>query len=497
MGIFGPPNIEKLEKNLNTYKLIKALKYYDPFIKRRAIEALGRLKSKESVDYIIPFLENYLFREEASKTLGEIGDKRAVKPLTNRLEHDLKGEPWNFIITTMVALAKLDEIDTIMKLYVGGSISHADEFCQKISPYCSKNPRILMPYINSTNWFVRRNAVKILGGISYEKAIDEFIKALDDNNLDVQKAAIFALGKLRNSKSIKPLIALLSTRLSLTSIIVDAFKEMNDERIFNCFCELIEEDRLETSKIDEILSSFNPVFSKRLNPLLMPKLYDKLIKTWEDGNELESIGIALQKTGWEPSNDLDKEYLSIALKDEPILINEEITNMGLKILLCFSMNDYRIFPEEVPYMLLELEKATIVLDLLDNINSFNNYNRHYKLIDQKRKIISSSLKIISSFNKKKHNSVFIRPLMRLALKNKEFAGEALGLVDYLIMKHLNDIYLHDLKQLIKIRSIKYSERTGKFDDGNPDLEFVEERYYDFTRFHQAIRNEIESRELSI
>lgn len=48
MGIFGPPNIEKLEASKNVKGLIEALKDKDSGVRWKAAEALEKIKAKKS-----------------------------------------------------------------------------------------------------------------------------------------------------------------------------------------------------------------------------------------------------------------------------------------------------------------------------------------------------------------------------------------------------------------------------------------------------------------
>ena len=87
MGLFGPPNIEKMKAKCDIDGLIKALDYQkDPGVRRAAAEALGDLKEARSVGLLIVALkdENNSVRCNAANALGKIGDVGAVKALLQR-----------------------------------------------------------------------------------------------------------------------------------------------------------------------------------------------------------------------------------------------------------------------------------------------------------------------------------------------------------------------------------------------------------------------------
>ena len=91
MGLFGPPNIEKLKKKKDIKGLIKALRFKDNHIRKKAAESLSEIGDKKARDPLILALNDNdrNVRNEAARALGKIGDKKAVDPLIQRLEEPL------------------------------------------------------------------------------------------------------------------------------------------------------------------------------------------------------------------------------------------------------------------------------------------------------------------------------------------------------------------------------------------------------------------------
>lgn len=90
MNIFGPPDVNKLEKKGNVRGLIRALRYSGKSawkVHYDAIEALMRLAPLQAVDPLIAIINDNQrdndVRRRAMKALGELRDVRAFIPLVN------------------------------------------------------------------------------------------------------------------------------------------------------------------------------------------------------------------------------------------------------------------------------------------------------------------------------------------------------------------------------------------------------------------------------
>jgi SOS-response transcriptional repressor LexA len=119
MGIFDKlfkrePSIKKLKERRNIKKLIEALGSDAKRIEQ-ARDALVELSSR-SVNQLIKALRgpNFLIRYHAAITLGEIGEKRALKPLLEALKDEFTG------IGAAYAIGKITddkEVEMIFSLY--------------------------------------------------------------------------------------------------------------------------------------------------------------------------------------------------------------------------------------------------------------------------------------------------------------------------------------------------------------------------------------------
>jgi HEAT repeat protein len=216
MGIFGPPNIDKMEKNRDIDGLLRALKYKPGSmneehwkVREAAIKALGRLKDPRSVQpllnlfdgpstWVIPdaikatilevligigspavealiaALSKFWTRSIAIEALVNIGDVRAVRPLFD--DYRLGG-----IVASTVK-------DPLIKM---GAIT----------------VKVLVDILDGKDNTLRPAAADLLGEIGDARAIEALCVALKDPDRKVHKAAIRALGKIYDSKVLRLLVS--------------------------------------------------------------------------------------------------------------------------------------------------------------------------------------------------------------------------------------------------------------------------------------------------
>ncbi len=179
MGLFGKPNIEKLTAKRDIEKLINALDHKNWKIRKKAAEALGKIKDTSAINPLITALRdrNEEVQKKAMKALGQIRTP-AVESLITRLKDDE-----NFLVREKVAKA-LGEI---------------------------KSKQAVEPLINALKhefeYFVRREVAIALGKLKDKRAVESLITVLknyDEKNA-VRESAAEALGKIRDRRAIKPL----------------------------------------------------------------------------------------------------------------------------------------------------------------------------------------------------------------------------------------------------------------------------------------------------
>lgn len=97
MGLFGPPDIEKMKARSDIPGLENALRNRNAGTRLSAARALGELKSGRSVELLLPLLsdEDGRVREAAVRSLGSIANARAVEALNFIInEHQTRERGW-------------------------------------------------------------------------------------------------------------------------------------------------------------------------------------------------------------------------------------------------------------------------------------------------------------------------------------------------------------------------------------------------------------------
>jgi HEAT repeat protein len=163
-------------KGLAVPYLMDALASGDPAVVRHAIYALGELRVKDAVPPILGFLRNPdpEIRQNAVFALGSIKDARAVDHLLERLRDQ----------------------DNVVREYAAAALENIGD------------PRVvpqLREAVKSEQGSIFNMAAALynLGG---EDAIDILIGKLRDPNSTNRLYAVYALGKIRDSREVEPLI---------------------------------------------------------------------------------------------------------------------------------------------------------------------------------------------------------------------------------------------------------------------------------------------------
>ena len=181
MGLFGPPNIEKMTAKRDVEGLIKALGHQkDVSVRKAAVIALGEIQDARVVEPLIAALKDSDkdVRGQAAIWLGGIKDARAVEPLITALkdsDKDVRGH-------VVVALGEIED-------------------ARAVEP--------LIATLNDSDRKVRKLAAIWLGKIKDTRAVEPLIAALKDSDKDVRRQAAIALGEIKDTRAVEPLVAAL------------------------------------------------------------------------------------------------------------------------------------------------------------------------------------------------------------------------------------------------------------------------------------------------
>lgn len=173
MGLFGPPNVEKLQASGNIKGLIKALSYKkDKEVCLQACDCLIKTGAP-AVQLIIEHLKQgkVEFPDLASKVLEDIGDA-AVEPLINILG-DKESPIRSLAARSLGIIGNAEAIDS------------------------------LIDTLNDEKISVRINAANALGCFSDSRIVEPLINALEDKEGLVRDAVIESLGKINDPRAVK------------------------------------------------------------------------------------------------------------------------------------------------------------------------------------------------------------------------------------------------------------------------------------------------------
>jgi len=191
--------------------VIKLLLSDDFIVRKNAITLTGKLKLNDAVDTLITGLDN-IYSEVSVATieaLGEIGDLSAVPELLDVLN---------------VEDISFEYTDIDMKFYIMDAV-------KKIySTNKDADFNLLFSHLNSDSETLKESVAFILGDIGKDEFTKPLIDLLKIRNLDVQKNAIIALGKIGNTEPILSLIEILENPDSYWLI-----KKVAIDAIYNIF----------------------------------------------------------------------------------------------------------------------------------------------------------------------------------------------------------------------------------------------------------------------
>jgi len=182
VGLFGPPNVEKLEKKGKISALIAALAYTkNSEIPAAAARALGRLGDSTAVQPLVDLLE----REEVTSVepvvsaLGRLADARAVGPLLSVLRSPATDD--GVARAATLALVQIGDRDAIL------------EAASNDSP------------------MLRRRAVIAAGMLGDERALDAMADLFVTDPTDESRSAVLlALGGIGGPKAAATVTRLLA-----------------------------------------------------------------------------------------------------------------------------------------------------------------------------------------------------------------------------------------------------------------------------------------------
>jgi serine/threonine-protein kinase len=170
-------------------------------VQSAAIEALGKIRSPETIKYLIAVLqdESEYVRRAAVEVLNEVGDHSAVKDL-------------------LIALRDADWWVKVRAADALGSIGGPKVF------------DAILALIKDKDEFLRRTAVEILNTSKDTRAVDRLIEALRDEDWWVRERAIDALAAIGDQRAVPHLIEMLAENPEAGQVVIRALATLGDKR---------------------------------------------------------------------------------------------------------------------------------------------------------------------------------------------------------------------------------------------------------------------------
>jgi HEAT repeat protein len=230
LGKIGKPAIQPL---------ILALRDSNERMRARAAKALGGLGDTRVVESLIGVLKDAdaSVRGEVVDALGRLGDPRAVEPLIGALKDSNK----RVRSTAAEALGKLEgaAVDSLLiaiknsdEQLRSGAAKALGEAQRKL-----KSKRVmeaLLGTLKDSNVSVRRAAIKALGGLKDSQALMSLKNALRDIDWQVRLSATQALGRQGDDRAIEPLItALEDVNLEVRSGAAEALGDLGESAVIS------------------------------------------------------------------------------------------------------------------------------------------------------------------------------------------------------------------------------------------------------------------------
>lgn len=219
---------------------------------KSAEEALLRIDNPLAVNQLIAVLEDKDIKDlhkVAAKSLGKIGDRRAVAPLIATLASKVNDKE---VIEALGEIgdprAAIPLIATLKKYKIDTSYS-ADELCNATIEALGKirNPVAVKPLIamlKDEEKSIRKRAIESLGEIGDSRAVEHIIRFLKDEDSDMREVAAHALGNINDPRAAQPMIDVLqkSNHSSFRKSVVLSLGQIDDPRAVATLIAVLEQD---------------------------------------------------------------------------------------------------------------------------------------------------------------------------------------------------------------------------------------------------------------
>jgi HEAT repeat protein len=221
-------------------KLAKRLKNKDPIVRRSAVRRLAEIGGEKAEILLMEALgdENSQVRMLAARSLGRLGSRRA----TSELISALKDINYHVRAAAAEALGEIGDEEALS--YLIGFLTTDDEELlraltqainallpsDRISPGETKQAIDRLEALSySSDPHIRAGAVGALGKLGVTELAPRFLELLEDDELDVVRAALKGLANLGDKRVVPYAIRMLESG-TLTGDAIEALAQIGDSR---------------------------------------------------------------------------------------------------------------------------------------------------------------------------------------------------------------------------------------------------------------------------
>ncbi|MBL7081794.1 MAG: HEAT repeat domain-containing protein [Candidatus Omnitrophica bacterium] len=298
-------------------------KYAKILVTSKVVEALGRIGNPEASDFLVQALgsKEFFIRANAAQALGRIGNKEPI-PLLKKLVNDKNYLVRILSVGALVNLGQKDMEDSLFTFLKNddqqirtAAVEEMGRLSQEMSGMGEGAEKLGMIFLSALNemlsiekdGIVRAKIIETLGGNRYAPASDNINQALSDPNIDVRRAACYAVGEIGDKKHPPLLLEKLGDEdVIVRSIAKEALSKMGETSAIKFFWDDIEDENpfLKTSSyvalaylkdldilpilLREIVKPENPTIIKKqaAAALVLLKSYvsDLANQAWVDSN---------------------------------------------------------------------------------------------------------------------------------------------------------------------------------------------------------------------
>ncbi|WP_096892686.1 sister chromatid cohesion protein PDS5 [Candidatus Scalindua japonica] len=198
------------ERQFNSY-LIKALSDNDDGVKQMAVKAISTIGDKEALSRIEDAMQdkNCEVRKEATMAFSVLKGRESIPYLVNMLD-DSSIEVKRQAIISLGSFKNRKVINVLL-----GVIKNKDEDARvRLSALSSlvkinKDPAMFIDLLEDDNYEIRKEAVRCLGVLKDERAIEPLSKKIVDGNNEVRRETVLALGSFKNNRVFDTLVKVL------------------------------------------------------------------------------------------------------------------------------------------------------------------------------------------------------------------------------------------------------------------------------------------------